>query len=348
MKVSLEKSPEKQIETSVTVVLTSISPPNDVMKTLASGCHERGYRFLVIGDEKSPPEFHLSGTDYFDIRTQKSLGFKLAEQCPTNHYARKNVGYLEAIRGGARVITETDDDNYPLDLFWRISGRDQTVPLLDKKGWVNIYSYYSEDLIWPRGFPLDQLYLRQTSRDDLSLEKRFCPIHQGIADKNPDVDAIYRLTKPLPIDMIDTGAIALGQHAWCPFNSQNTTWYEEAFPLLYLPAFCNFRMTDILRSFVATRICQANDWSVLFSGVNVWQERNKHDLMSDFRDEIPGYLDNATLCTSLAQLDLPAGVDSVNKNIVSCYETLVEHEAVSPRELSLLQTWLIDLEKAQQ
>ena len=48
-------------------------------------------------------------------------------------------------------------------------------------------------------------------------------------------------------------------------------------------------MTDIWRSFVAQRILQENDWAVLFHAPTVSQERNEHDLMRDFADEVPGY-----------------------------------------------------------
>jgi hypothetical protein len=32
-----------------------------------------------------------------------------------------------------------------------------------------------------------------------------------------------------------------------------------------------------------------NGWHILFHGATVRQERNDHDLMRDFADEIPGY-----------------------------------------------------------
>ncbi|MBV5271274.1 MAG: DUF288 domain-containing protein, partial [Afipia sp.] len=79
---------------------------------------------------------------------------------------------------------------------------------------------------------------------------------------NPDVDAIYRLTLPLPQSFREEQPVALGRNVWCPFNSQNTTWWKEAAPLLYLPSFCSFRMTDIWRSFVAQRIAWENGWHI--------------------------------------------------------------------------------------
>src|ERR1700691_4694073 len=91
--------------------------------------------------------------------------------------------------------------------------------------------------------------------------------------------------------------------ACCPFNSQNTTWFKEAFPLLYLPYYCSFRMTDIWRSFVAQRIAWTCGWPVLFHQSTMRQERNDHNLMNDFRDEISGYNNNALICNSLKELN---------------------------------------------
>ena len=117
-----------------------------------------------------------------------------------------------------------------------------------------------------------------------------CPIQQGLVDGDPDVDAVYRLVLDLPFRFERGASVALGTGAWCPFNSQNTSWWPDAYALMYLPAYCSFRMTDIWRSFVAQRIAWENGWSVLFREATVRQRRNPHDLMRDFRDEVPGYV----------------------------------------------------------
>src|SRR5205807_7157091 len=126
-----------------------------------------------------------------------------------------------------------------------------------------------------------------------------CPIQQGLSDENPDVDAIYRMANPLPVLFDKANSVSLGKNSWCPFNSQNTTWFKEAFPLLYLPSYCSFRMTDIWRSFVAQRIAWTCGWSILFHQSTVRQDRNDHNLMTDFKDEISGYSNNALICKSL-------------------------------------------------
>ncbi len=44
-----------------------------------------------------------------------------------------------------------------------------------------------------------------------------------ISNDNPDVDAMYRMSQPLPVSFETSSNIALGQGSYCPFNSQNTT-----------------------------------------------------------------------------------------------------------------------------
>jgi STELLO glycosyltransferases len=157
------------------------------------------------------------------------------------------------------------------------------------------------------------------------------------------VDAIYRLLLPLPISFRQDPPIVLDRGRWCPFNSQNTTTFPEAYPLLYLPACCSFRMTDIWRSFVAQRILWTCDWRVSFHASSVWQDRNDHDLLRDFADEVPGYLHNARIAEVLSALDLPAGEKNIPANLTRCYASLVELGVVAREELALLAAWLADL-----
>ena len=148
---------------------------------------------------------------------------------------------------------------------------------------------------------------------------------------------------PLPQNFRRDRRIALSKNSWCPFNSQNTTWWRDAFPLLYLPAYCSFRMTDIWRSFVAQRIAWENNWSILFHEPTVWQERNEHNLMQDFEQEISGYLHNRQLCESLQNLNLKPGREGLADNMRICYEKLASLSILDPKELELLEMWLADL-----
>ena len=327
----------------LSLVVTSIASPNPVLRALAEGARGRGHQFIVIGDVPSPQDFHLEGCDFYNLEAQYETGFRTARLCPTRHYARKNLGYLLAMRAGARVIFETDDDNIPREEFWGERVRRKSVPVVKGDGWVNVYRYFTDANIWPRGLPLDEV--RRPVPDIASLEvtDADCPIQQGLADENPDVDAIYRLVETLPQSFGRDASVALGAGAWCPFNSQNTTWWRDAFMLLYLPAYCSFRMTDIWRSFVAQRIAWEQGWSVLFHGPTVWQERNEHNLMRDFKDEVPGYLHNSAIADALSGLKLKPGASNVADALRACYSKLVEMSLVDERELELLDAWAEDV-----
>jgi hypothetical protein len=327
------------------LVVTSIAPPNAVLQSLARGCRANDLDFLVIGDEASPKDFELEGCRFYSLAEQRALSFRFAQICPTRHYARKNIGYLIASAEGASVIIETDDDNIPEEEFWNDRSRSQSVPLLSNTGWVNVYRYFTDANIWPRGLPLDRIRTATPAFESLASHEVDCPIQQGLADENPDVDAIYRLALPLPQSFMKDRRVALGENSWSPFNSQNTTWWRDAFTLLYLPAYCSFRMTDIWRSFVAQRIAWANDWAVLYHEPTVKQERNEHNLMRDFRDEVPGYLNNAAICEALGKLSLPTGVEKIYDNLRVCYEELVRMEMVGREELNLIDAWIADLKE---
>jgi hypothetical protein len=229
----------------------------------------------------------------------------------------------------------------PSEAYYEPLPETTTIASLEGCGWVNVYRYYTDHLIWPRGLPLDSV---QQPLPGLGPEREVCvPIQQGLADDNPDVDAIYRLTLPLPFSFDRQLRVALGAGAWCPYNSQNTIYYRQAFPLLYLPAYCSFRMTDIWRSFVAQRIAWANGWSILFREATVTQDRNDHSLMKDFEDEISGYLGNRKIGAMLDALDIPAGEENIPAALRLCYGAMVEGGFVGSDELPLLEAWLQDI-----
>ena len=202
---------------------------------------------------------------------------------------------------------------------------------------MNVYRYFTRTHVWPRGFPVD--LAASPVPDTSGTRKGHFPIQQGLADGNPDVDAIFRMVLPGPDIRFDNGKIALESGTWCPFNSQNTTWFREAFPLMYLPSYCSFRMTDIWRSFVAQRIAWTCGWEILFHGPTVYQERNVHNLMNDFADEVPGYLNNGLIAQKLAALDLPQGTQNITDNLIRCYELLISMGVVGEEERELVREW---------
>lgn len=325
------------------LVITSIAgDDHPVLNRYAKKARTHDIQFILIGDTKSPSKFKISNCDYYSIHRQIDLRFELPSHLPFQHYSRKNIGYLVAIKNGADIIIETDDDNIPMDNFWNPRKINLRVRPIKNGGWVNIYKYFTDVQIWPRGFNLENIL------DPLpklgSLIETESPIQQGLADENPDVDAIYRLTMPLPIIFKSEDNISLGINSICPFNSQNTTWFKEAFPLLYLPSNCSFRMTDIWRSFVAQRIAWACGWSIVFHSSTVRQERNGHSLIKDFEDEVVGYLNNSLIASTLTKLPLKEGKENIYENLELCYKSIIKLGVIDQKELPLVKAWINDIQ----
>jgi len=326
-------------------VVTSIQPPTTSIQGLYRSLRRVKGQLLVIGDRKGPQGYGLDGAELFTLDHQLALPLRLAKLLPVNHYTRKNIGYLVAISRGAACIYETDDDNMP-SADWQ--PRNQKVRARKVKGlrWCNIYGYFSDDLIWPRGLPLDHIsptgkQFPATSRANLV----WSPIQQGLADNSPDVDAIWRLVMDKPFQFRLDASIALMSGVWCPFNSQSTWWWPEAYPLMYLPSFCTFRMTDIWRSFVAQRCLWALGGVVTFHGPEVVQRRNKHNLLKDFRDEVPGYLGNDEIVRLLEDQTLEPEPKAVGANLLKCYDALIKHGILPSKERPLVKAWLRDLKQ---
>lgn len=327
------------------LVITSIAEPTTGLRALAAAAQDSDFDFIVIGDEASPADFELDGCDFYGLARQHRLELDFERVCPVRSYARKNIGYLLAMQRGAALIVETDDDTIAYDGFWQARERSQVVARVEERGWVNVYRYFSDANIWPRGLPLGEARSPVPAHASLTLEEIVCPIQQGLVDDDPDVDAVYRLLLELPFRFEPGPSVALTAGAWCPFNSQNTAWWPEAFPLMYLPSYCSFRMTDIWRSFVAQRLAWANDWGVLFHEPTVSQNRNGHDLMRDFREEVPGYLENRSICEALERLDLAAGAENLAGNMRVAYDCLVDGGWIDEKELNLLDAWLADVRR---
>jgi hypothetical protein len=337
----------KTAKNRLSSVITTIQRPTESVCKLATRLVAVNADLIVVGDKKGPPDYDLEGAHFLSLAGQLDSDFDLARKLPTAHYARKNVGYLEAINHGASCIYETDDDNAPLG-NWEPRAETVGAVALDGRDWVNVYRLFSEERIWPRGFPLDAVsdsFLKLPSLADETIRVQ-APIQQGLVNNSPDVDAIWRLVLDRSFDFQSGPSVLLPSGAWCPFNSQSTWWFSLAFPLMYLPSFCSFRMTDIWRSFIAQRCLWELDLGVVFHGPEVVQQRNEHDLMRDFEDEIPGYLGNKKLVAVLEGLALSKGADAVGANLLSCYGELMRAGFVVEKELELVNSWLLDLDKA--
>lgn len=324
------------------IVITSIAAPTESVQAFA---RLEGWRLIVVADRKTPTPWKYSGVELVSVHDQKQASYRIVARLPWNHYARKMIGYLRAMETGAVCIADTDDDNRPYD--------DWGFPLWEGcfrctppgPEFINVYSFYADQRIWPRGFPLERICDPEAYPDGAQLEERSVRmgIWQGLADGDPDVDAIYRLTVGKACRFQSADPVVLSSGTVSPFNSQNTLFRKELFPLLYLPAYVTFRFTDILRGWVAQPIMWRAGYHLGFTKATVFQERNPHDYLHDFESEIPVYL-NSQKVLKIAEGAVRSDL-SVADNLIHVYGALARASIVTDDELRLLDAWLADWQK---
>lgn len=329
------------------LVITTINKPNYILREYDKNCKKNNWEFIVIGDKKTPVNFKLKNCLFVDYK-KKIEKLKFIRYCPINSYTRKNIGYLLSIKKKVDVIVETDDDNMPLNNFFKPIKYFEKAKIISKKNnWLNIYNYFLKKKnlkIWPRGLPLDKI--NYFSYKDIKKSKTLpVSVIQSVCNGNPDVDAIFRLinNNEKNIRFVPKLKYFLGKNTFCPFNSQSTTWTKECFPLLYLPSYCSMRTTDIWRSLVAQIILNNNNKKILFISPTVYQIRNEHNLLSDFKSEIPIYLENNKIIQLLKDINLKKGSENYIDNLIKCYELLVKKDFLPKKELILLNYWVQDL-----
>jgi hypothetical protein len=317
------------------MVITTINPVTPAVALFET---QADWKMVLVGDRKSPPIADTERLTFLSMATQLELGMALGSASPVNHYARKNIGYLHAIGQGAQVIYDTDDDNIPYE-HWQLPSHFNCDTLAGSpSGFVNIYRHFTAEHIWPRGFPLDEIL---DSRMTYTLD---CPVEigvwQGLADADPDVDAIWRLTLNKDITFNNSAPVGIRAGNYCPFNSQNTFWRQAVFPLLYLPTTVRFRFTDILRGYIAQRLMRENALYLGFMAASVRQERNPHDYLEDFKDETDCYLHIKPIVRLLDSLALSG---EYHQDLRTTYHALSQEGFVAASEMTTLEAWLNDL-----
>lgn len=327
------------------LVITSIAPKlTTLMKDTFRIAQENDCQVIVVGDRKSG-NLESPGVRCISAEEQIKLQWSILEQLPWNSYGRKNIGYLEALSSGANWIIETDDDNLPTDEFFNLSSATNVdVRLASDMSWLNIYKYFGNDVVWPRGFPLKRII--EQKRETLPVIKTHIDaigVFQALADNDPDVDAIFRLTQAFPQKISPGLPVLLSDGTVCPFNAQATWWNAKYAVLMYFPTTISWRAADIWRSYIATIILQANSAGVVFTGPLVTQIRNPHDLLVDFKEEIDCYLDAENIWQCLLEIESLSIVGQISDALLKVYEHLVENGFIPKKEIMILEAWLSDI-----
>jgi hypothetical protein len=166
---------------------------------------------------------------------------------------------------------------------------------------------------------------------------------QGLVDKSPDVDAIYRLTQDKEIYFTSNLPCVLKERVFCPYNTQNTLSESQAFWGLLVPSTTPFRVCDIWRSYFTQRLLWDVDLRLCFVSPTAIQERNPHDCFKDFCDEQDLYLDVNRLIDCL--LKWKDFYPKFETRFVNLIQVMAEKGFVKKSEVDLAKAWINDLIK---
>jgi hypothetical protein len=342
------------------VVMTTIFEPTMLSYQLAN---LTDWCVVIVGDKKGVQTYDMTNVrkqvTFLGAEAQASLPYQIVKHLKWNHFSRKNLGYLYAIDHGASIIYDTDDDNIllaphvPTDYLTSPTAK---IPLKLRSTLQHVYNPYldfgsvkkvSKERIfsWPRGVPLEtirdaQSYLTLDDTEHLSTPQ--IGVLQSLANHEPDVDSIFRLTGELPVEFSDTPkARGLPPGMMTPFNAQATLFAERCLWGLLLPASVHGRVSDIWRSYIMQRLMWDVGQAVAFASPFVVQYRNAHNYMADLSAEQDlfskaGELIKLLLAWKPQSLTFEGRLEEL---IVSLYE----HTFVEESDVLLWQAWIQDL-----
>lgn len=217
--------------------------------------------------------------------------------------------------------------------------------------------------VWPRGFPLTLIKDDKVSTaapEISSLPSSQVAVVQSLANHDPDIDAIYRLTMPLPFDFPNAPAatqktedyypIAAPDNLYAPYNAQATLHLYSSLWSLLLPITVHGRVSDIWRGYFMQKVCKAIGLKVLFAPPIVKQDRNDHSYLADFQSELPLYLRTPKLLDQLSAFDFksteneyPAAAKSLPGMIEHLWVEMYERGYIEMKDVRLVQAWLESL-----
>lgn len=339
-------------------VVTTIFEPSEAVKKQAL---IPNWCLVVVGDKKGPSSYDIPhlGDNYIFLTPAKQLAladhFPIIDLLPWNHFARKNVGYLYAIWHGAQVVWDFDDDNILIDFMMNLSNPENFVEGYTVKAYqptnftssqFNPYPLMGAETspCWPRGYPLDHIKDGNPRLSPVNLKLSDIGVVQSLANGDPDVDAIYRLTQPLPFNFKTQkkyAYVAIPQDSWSPYNAQATLHLHNALWALLLPITVHGRVSDIWRSYMAQKIGRYLNLRFVFSYATVRQDRNAHNYLADFDSEHPLYLEATKLIEQLNDWILDA--NSIPGKIEQLWVRMYEHGYIEIEDVIMCQAWLQSL-----
>jgi len=272
------------------IATTTINRPTKALKLFAKN---KNCKLIVALDKKSK-DFKLKNSIILNTKYQEKKWPKLSKLVGWNCIQRRNFAILEAYERGAEVIALIDDDNIPYNNWFRniqINKKLRCKEIKTNKKIFDPVGYTNHSNLWHRGMPLELVYGRKYKTGKKTVIQP--DIQANFWNGDPDIDAVCRMIFK-PECNFKKNNFPFYSKKISPFNSQNTLLSRRVIKNYFLYPHIG-RMDDIWASFYVT----SKKYRVLYSEPTVYQERNVHNLIKDFKDEYIGYANSLKLVESL-------------------------------------------------
>jgi hypothetical protein len=275
------------------IVTTTINPPTEAIEKFQA---MKDYELVVIGDKKTPRDYHLDRGIYVTPEEQEKYDPVLSDAIGWNCIQRRSMGLLWAYDMKADIVAVVDDDNIPLEGWGEnlLVGKDvemdcyeTDLPAFDPVGATN------HPHLWHRGYPLQLLPKRDYSKK--TRKTVHVDVQADFWNGDPDIDAMCRMEHAPECDF-NPSHFPMCANKMGPFNSQNTFISRKCLKDYFMFPYIG-RMDDIWASYYL----QAKGYRTVWAKASVCQLRNPHDLVRDMVQEYMGYENNLKLVQDLAR-----------------------------------------------
>ena len=282
------------------IVTTTIYSVSLSLKKFASF---KDWFLIIVGDKKTPHKEYIkfskenSNVFYMTPKYQEENYNIISNMIGWNNIQRRNIGYLEALKRGSKIIASVDDDNIPLDNW------DENI-IIGKE--VDTYYYETDDVVfdpigvtnykqlWHRGFPIQLLHNRN-NRYKITRKTVIPDVQAMFWNGDPDIDAVCRLEHK-PMCFFDDKYFPIATNSFSPFNSQNTIFSREALKKYMVIPFIG-RMDDIWGGYYLESL----GFKVVYTKATVFQDRNIQNLTTNLVNEYIGYENTLNLLIKLKE-----------------------------------------------
>ena len=272
------------------IATTTINPPTKALKLFAKN---KNCKLIVALDKKSK-KFDLKPSVVLSTEYQEKKWPKLSKLIGWNCIQRRNFAILEAYNRGAEVIALIDDDNIPYKNWFKNIYVDKKIKckeILTNKKIFDPVGYTNHSNLWHRGLPLELVNNRKYKIGKKNLIRP--DIQANFWNGDPDIDAVCRMIFK-PECNFKKSLFPFFSKKISPFNSQNTLISRKVVRDYFLFPHIG-RMDDIWASFYVT----SKKYKVIYNEPTVYQQRNVHNLIKDFKDEYIGYTNSLNLVENL-------------------------------------------------